>query len=377
MKRLEYLDGLRGVLAVYVMLGHLAPFAILPGWLQTGVSHGGAAVDVFFILSGLVITQSLARAGGQTVPFLLARAARIFPVFLPVFALAVLIAPLSCGFEDMPWIGRDSAARTICVAEWPRNWAADIATHLTMTHGLFPDGAMPNTWVRFLGAAWSLSAEWQFYILVLLVSRTGPTRLGHALLALALAGLVWRHCMPEYWQFSRAFLPNQAHFFALGVASLAVVQQRRGGLLGYAATLAVTLVICARQDSLGKLLPPLIWTLCLAVQMRPRMPGLRWIGAALGCRATQFLGVISYCVYLVNEPVHKLLAWGLSRLADGDGAVFTALWLPGAVLLPVLASVWLHAYVEVPGLRWGRGLRAARAPYPTASSSRSRKQPSP
>ena len=64
MRRLECLDGLRGMLAVYLMLGHLAPFAVLPAWLQDAVSHGGAAVDVFFILSGLVITRSLSSAGG-------------------------------------------------------------------------------------------------------------------------------------------------------------------------------------------------------------------------------------------------------------------------------------------------------------------------
>ena len=52
MKRLECLDGLRGVLAVYVMLGHMAPFAVLPRWIISALAHGGAAVDVFFILSG-------------------------------------------------------------------------------------------------------------------------------------------------------------------------------------------------------------------------------------------------------------------------------------------------------------------------------------
>ena len=37
-----------------------------------------------------------------------------------------------------------------------------ITTHLTMTHGLFPDGILPYLWLEFLGAAWSLSTEWQF-----------------------------------------------------------------------------------------------------------------------------------------------------------------------------------------------------------------------
>src|ERR1700722_4319361 len=119
MKRLHSLDGVRGLLALYVLLGHVAPFAVLPDWVQDTVSHGGAAVDVFFVLSGLVITQSLVHAGGHATPFLVARFARIFPVFLLVFAIAVAVGPWSCGFENMPWIGSKDVARTICVSGWP------------------------------------------------------------------------------------------------------------------------------------------------------------------------------------------------------------------------------------------------------------------
>ena len=58
MKQLQCLDGLRGVLAVYVLLGHMAPFAALADWSRPGLAWR-AAVEVFFVLSGLVITQSL------------------------------------------------------------------------------------------------------------------------------------------------------------------------------------------------------------------------------------------------------------------------------------------------------------------------------
>src|ERR1700755_415744 len=126
MKRLDSLDGLRGLLASYVMLSHLAPFALLPQWVQSAVSHGGAAVDVFFVLSGLVITQSLQRADGRAVPFLIARSARIFPVFLVVFAASIVVAQWSCGFEQMPWIGPDNPARSICVKSWPGAWLPEI-----------------------------------------------------------------------------------------------------------------------------------------------------------------------------------------------------------------------------------------------------------
>lgn len=42
-------------------------------------------------------------------------------------------------------------------------------------------------------------------------------------------------------------------------------------------------------------------------------------------------------------------------VASGNGTLFTMLWLPGAVLLPLLLSAGLHVWIEVPALRWGRG----------------------
>ena len=70
MKRLVCLDGLRGVLAFYVMLSHTMPFVPMPGLLHWLFLHGGAAVDMFFILSGLVIVQSLASFEYRPLPFL-------------------------------------------------------------------------------------------------------------------------------------------------------------------------------------------------------------------------------------------------------------------------------------------------------------------
>jgi peptidoglycan/LPS O-acetylase OafA/YrhL len=355
MHRLECLDGLRGLLAVYVLLGHMAPFAVLPDRLQSALSHGGAAVDVFFILSGLVITQSLAHANGQAIPFLINRVARIYPVFLLVFALAAVVHPWTCGFEDMPWIGPENAARTICVMADPHGRLAEILAHLTMTHGLFPNGVLKDVWVSYLGSAWSLSTEWQFYLLALLAF-TQNRHLCWLLLGLAVAGLAWRLSVPVTWQFSRAFLPNKAQFFALGVASGPVMRRENGALVHYALVLTVTLLICATQHAVGKMLPPLVWTLCLAVQLRPERAGTHLIARVLRHPVTQYLGAISYCLYLVNEPIHKLTGEVLARVAGGNGTLFTLMWIPLATGLPILAAAWLHTYWETPALKWGRAL---------------------
>jgi peptidoglycan/LPS O-acetylase OafA/YrhL len=368
MKRLECLDGLRGALAVYVMLSHMAPFAALPDWLANLFSHGGAGVDVFFILSGMVIPRSLEGFGYRAAPFLRARVLRIFPVFLVVFAIAVAIQPLDAGFAALPWIGPNSPARGIWSGGWPASWAGEIAAHLTMTHGLFPDAMAPYAWVSFLGAAWSLSTEWQFYLLIALLARRGTEgQLAWGLLVLAAAALAWAALAPDGWSFARAFLPNKAHFFALGVASAALAREAGTALLRrrdwprFVAVLAVTLALCLIGGGIGKLAAPLVWTLCLAAELRPAGLGLlRPLAALLRTRALLWLGAVSYCVYLVNEPVQKLLGLGLAALAGGDPALFTALWLPGAVLLPLGAAWWLHRRVEQPALRWGRALSADR-----------------
>ncbi|MEJ0018388.1 MAG: acyltransferase [Acetobacteraceae bacterium] len=379
MQRMVLLDGVRGALAFYVLLSHTLPFAPLPAWLHWLFQHGGAAVDVFFILSGLVIVRSLTSFEYRSLPFLIARVTRIYPVFLVVFAMAVAVQPLATGFGNMAWIGTESQARSIWSSGWPSDWQVLIATHLTMTHGLFPNGLLPDVWVSFLGAAWSLSTEWQFYLLALLVgARLGLSRMAWLFVALSAASVAWHATVPEAWQFSRAFLPNKAQYFALGVISALVVRERRAGLAGYCAVLAATLALSAAQGGIDKLLPPIMWTLCLAAQMVPasyrtwsshsmfprsgtavvRLP-LAALAGLLQSRALVWLGAVSYCLYLVNEPVQKVLGVGLAALVQGNATLFTALWIPGAIALPLLAAWWLHYQVELPAQRYGRGVALA------------------
>jgi peptidoglycan/LPS O-acetylase OafA/YrhL len=368
-KRLECLDGLRGVLALYVLLTHMAPFAVLPGWMAWLLSHGESAVDLFFVLSGLVIVRSLEHYKYRARPFLIARVARIFPVFLPVFAFAVLVQPVAVDFVHMPWIGPDSPARAIWSAGWPHAWVAELAVHLTMLHGLFPHGVLPNAWVSFLGASWSLSTEWQFYALVALIgARLGGGELGRwrlvlFLLGVALAAVAWRLETPPGWWFSRAFLPNKAVYFALGAASAGLIDDPRRWPR-FMVVLGMAMVLGLGEDNPLKAFSPLAWVVCLAAQaVRGRSGGswcgLRELGTALASLPLRRLGAISYSLYLVNEPLQKLLGVLLARIAGGDPTIFTLLWVPGAVVIPLWVAWWLHFLIEVPALHRGKMLARA------------------
>jgi peptidoglycan/LPS O-acetylase OafA/YrhL len=164
---------------------------------------------------------------------------------------------------------------------------------------------------------------------------------------------------PAEWQFSRAFLPNQAHYFALGVVSVRVVRRQRWAATAYTAVLCMALAVAATTQgttvgAMEKMLPPLAWTACLLMQANPSLRLLQIGRQALGSPVCLWLGALSYCIYLVNEPIHKVIGWALATASHGDGAIFTLVWVPGAIALPILVSAGLHRWVEQPALAWAR-----------------------
>jgi peptidoglycan/LPS O-acetylase OafA/YrhL len=372
-RRLECLDGLRGLLALYVLVSHMAAFAVLPVWIRHPFAHGEAAVDLFFVLSGMVIVRSLDSFGYDRGRFLLARAARTMPAFLVVFAVAVAVQPLPTALPWMGWVAADDPGRTVWSTGWPAHWAAEIGAHLTMTHGLIPNAVLPNAWISFLGCAWSLSTEWQFYAVIALlapvlraVADPGRAMIGLSRLFLVVAALalVWAWTAPDGGQFSKAFLPNKAQYFALGVASAGWGLERTPrATVHFVSALAAVAVICVAQGGLGKLAAPLVWTACLAAQRAvPETPGwwlLRRLAAILRAPPLLAAGAASYSIYLTNEPVQKVLGLLIVRWARGDGALFTLLWVPSAILLPLGFAWLLHKRVEQPALRAGRRLLAS------------------
>ena len=132
-----------------------------------------------------------------------------------------------------------------------------------------------------------------------------------------------------------------------------------GGM--FAGVLAVTLVLCLLHGA-DKIAVPLLWVACLAAQCVPGPTRTGWVAWMLTRREMLWLGAISYPLYLVNEPAQKLLGRALADTAHGDAAVFSAFWVPGALLLPLGLAWLLHVGIEGPAMRRFRGGRVALSP---------------
>ena len=319
------LEGLRGVAIALVLLAH----AHVPG-LRAGLF----GVDVFFVLSGYLITRNLLAwtgSGGELLPryagFLLRRVARLVPALL--VTLVLLVAWVSLG--DVPGGG-------VCLVR-----AATYTMNL-------PFGTA-QTCAGPLHVVWSLAAEQQFYlvwplVLVLLapLSRTRAAHrvlMAYALIAAAVASLALlvpgAGMAVDYAPAGRplALLPGAA--IALAGPAVRRVPRPLLPLVGGFAAVGLLLTHLPQVA----LAPLVALPTALLIRELRREPSAT--GRVLSAPVLTWLGRISYSLYLV----HVLALWVSRELVDGPWA--DVLGCGVAVLLATL----LHRFVEEPSRRWG------------------------
>ena len=101
-----------------------------------------------------------------------------------------LLLPAGNPLTSMSWVGK--AGRVIVESGLPPLWPWHFAAHVLLLQGLIPQSLLPYAYITLLGPAWSLSTEWQFYLLIGLLA---PRRLGRCALALLAMGAAY-HCLP-------------------------------------------------------------------------------------------------------------------------------------------------------------------------------------
>ncbi len=367
--RIEPIEGIRGLLAFWVYINHIighAGISSLPdGWRF--LRGGGYAVDVFVVISGFVIFYLLDHRSQPYLPYLVRRFFRLWPLFIVLYFVSMPFALTSA--HNMAQVDHlygstvSPAVSKMIDSWWERPWK-HTALHLFMVHGMVPDKVVPNSPSAFLGPAWSISLEWQFYLIApLLFAGLGHARARWRVLAGGLSlGLIWaaREKLLPKVQLG-AFLPYHGEFFLLGIASYFLWKHHgaRGGggppmfLLGL--LLGAGLYWLADERDL---LPVAVWVALLGGLLDLRASPERAHGGAFWKLFTNrpmlFLGRVSYSFYLVHTLVIVLVQSALLRVwpslsQTGHAVVLLAVTLP----LVLLISAALHRWLEVPGQRLG------------------------
>ncbi|MFF0298776.1 acyltransferase family protein [Kitasatospora sp. NPDC004614] len=322
------IEGLRAVAVLAVLAFHAA---------VPGLAGGFVGVDVFFVISGYLITgllrsESAATGKVRLAEFYSRRARRLLPSAAVVLAVVAVLGALLTAPLRRADLERDVLASALSVANW--RFIAEQTDYLAA-------GRDPSALLHF----WSLAVEEQFYLLwaplMALAARwvwKRRTLLG--LTVLLGAGSFW---LSLHWS-AGAYLstPTRAWQFAAG-AIIALLPIRRIprlvrellGLGGMAAVLAAVLLFDARTPYPGyAALVPTVGT--AAIILAGTGPHL--VGRLLSLGAPRAIGRLSYNLYLWHWPVLVLAEAQWGSLHWGVKVALTA-----AAALPALAALnWLE-----------------------------------
>lgn len=361
MKKFTSIEGLRGWLAWTVVLGHVA---LATGIKGVGVlSHSAAcAVFVFVIISGFVITHLLIERRESYLPYIFRRFMRIFPLFavtsvIGYFTLPLLIAAasrLSWG-DDLWFMAHRAALESQIVYFWP-----NFAAHLTMLHGVISNDALPNSALTFNSPAWSLSLEWQFYLLAPLILAAIRKPQGAIITICVVTLLCAAYRFGAFGTFDvPSLLFASAPFFVVGIASRIAYPLMMGTLQSPAivATLLVALMPIGWE-----MVPLCVWGCVYAAMIasqRNRSPldgmFLKVAAVALESAPAMFMGARSYSIYLIHMPVISATLYTITWTVAEPMKMKTFL-----MLLPVVAamtfglSCLLYVTIEKPGISLGK-----------------------
>ncbi len=358
-EQLPSLTPLRGIAAVWVVIFHFCWYfpAVHPERYTGAVYKGYLAVDMFFVLSGFVITHVYKGGFAQRVTgrryreFLKARVARIYPLHITVLLLFVAAATaeraasyaLRGSFEPVPLLGERSIG--------------GFFANVVMLHGL---------WARELSwndPSWSISLEFLAYLLfpllfpVLWRARPAAKAGLGGLLLVALGWLAYRtgdyfnqwngtyailRCLPEFLAGMLLYSGYQSGIFSSVLANDAV-------LAAVVLPLAVLLHIGAPDLAIIPLFPLLILA---AVCNTGRSSTL------LNSPPLVWLGDISYSLYLLHWFVLFVTTEIARRLPGLDFAKLPL--APSLALIAALIAVSLalatlsFRFIEITGRRWLR-----------------------
>jgi peptidoglycan/LPS O-acetylase OafA/YrhL len=309
------LDGVRGLAILLVLAHNLNPFSghgrSIDRWVEFDSNFGWVGVQLFFVLSGYLISGILLDsrgAPGYYRAFFARRVLRIFPLYYGFLVLCLVIVP---GLGLAPERLLADPEHRVWLWCYLINWAEPLGRGVA---------AFPHFW--------SLAVEEQFYLIwPWVVSRTTPRRLLHvvgALVVVAFAARLAIRLAGLGGEAAYMFTICRMDALALGAAVAAVlripaardaVTRRRGGIaLGAALVFVVGLVTTGgyaragfADQVFGYTILAAVFAVVVLLVVLDHERGRGWLGAIFRNAVLRSFGTYSYGIYLFHQPLNQLI----------------------------------------------------------------------
>jgi len=349
-KNYDFLDGIRGLAALLVVLYHAYLFTGSTGeiaaempWVKLLIGWGYLGVPVFIVVSGFVLMLPLRREHGYVfkrglLSFFKRRAKRILPPYWAALLLTLVL------IWSVPIMQRRAGTQwDTKLPVTPEN----VVAHLFLIHDFSPE------WIgRINGPMWSVAVEWHIYFLMPLVLIPLWRRLARSVVVLLTA--VATVSIPVGLGIGTFAHPWLVLCFVFGMLAADAVNGRplrRSEwvviLSGMTAIIAVTVFL----DPVGPRIGSSWLTETIAGGATATGVGLLahgrggWVAGVLSSRVAMFAGLVSYSVYLVHSPLlalGNLVTLGLPLSTGARYAVMTLAVAP----LSIAAAIAFFYVIE-------------------------------
>lgn len=363
---------LRGLAALWVFVSH----ALLISEQKIFIlSSGGWAVDVFVMLSGFVIGLLVMQRAEPYPIYIFRRFVRLYPLYI----LALILGFATSAYYATV-VGTSYFGAVVDDNFFMRNQLIDahlwehLAAHLTMLHGAIPDGVLPLSALAFSGPLWSISLEWQFYLvaplLIWLLDYKQPGRLPWVFATLIAVLLLHWYCKQVWVADVPAFLPLRLPLFALGILSAHFWHKAHtiapGRLLVCAAIIGIAILASRRWDYV---IPLGTWLgVYTAAILNGRFRPASLFNALLSSAPLTWLGERSYGLYVLHMPIMLTIAhFIIMPRAQELGQTGTFIALGSCLAVIIFVAAICHRLIEKPAIKWASQIarRSQRRPDTT------------
>ena len=361
--RFDQLETLRGLLAWWVVTFHCLSFTGLntsptKNPLLFLLSRGDLAVDGFIILSGIVITNLILNKHESYQFYIKRRFFRLAPIYFTALLVSICLQNLYLiTFKNLstvtdPVLFAPKIERITLF--WQHKWEY-ILLHLTMLHGLVPDQLLANSSTAILTPAWSISLEWQFYLvapLLLFFVKKGKLY-PLVLVFLCITCFIIKIKYPL--NFEGAFLPHQIWLFLVGVYTFIVYSSKKNVFLNW---LVLTFMITCSIAAKNMAILPI--ALSLSFFFIPNLIKKESSAHNLVYKLTtipflQKLGKISYSTYLFHQAVQLcVLFLMMSYFHINNKLQLFAICFISSSIIVYFLSLLLFRYIEQKGIEIGK-----------------------